>query len=161
MSVAIITGAVLSLSGCEVNQINWGNRTYTVSGNCVHDATVTLQNGTALTPDGLTVHLQQVHLGGDVNGDGIADAVLFFACSNGVANGSEIQVFSRNAKPLARLAPPYFYQQPLGTFDPNNIKITSGTLYTGTEYADGVYAVFRWNWDGRAFHPVYSSGHHN
>jgi hypothetical protein len=160
-TAAVAVGTVAALSGCEVSQINWLNRTYTVSGNCVQQATVTLHSGSAVTPDGVTVQLQQVHRDGDVNGDGVADAVLFFACTTGTEKGSEIQVFSRNAKPLARLLPPYFYQQSLGSFDANNIKVSNGTLMTGTFYANGVYAVFRWEWNGRAFHPVYVSGKHN
>jgi hypothetical protein len=165
VAVAVMSAAISGLSGCEVSQINWGNRSYTVSGGCVHLATVTLHNGQAVTPDGVTVQLQQVHLKGDINGDGVADAVLYFACTKagpgGTQTGGEIQVFTRNAKPLARVLPPYFYLQPLGAFDPTNIKVTAGNLLTGTRYANGVYAVFQWDWNGHGFTPVYVSGKHN
>jgi hypothetical protein len=45
--------------------------------------------------------------------------------------------------------------------DPNNFEISKGRLYTGAFYANGVYVVFKWVWNGRGFHPVYVSDKHN
>ena len=47
MIVILITAlaTVAAISGCEVTQINWSNRTYTVSGNCLGLASVTLHDG--------------------------------------------------------------------------------------------------------------------
>lgn len=161
---AVAVATVGTLSGCEVSQINWANRTYTVSGSCLRLATVTLHDGQAITRDGIKIKLLKV-LRGDINGDGIPDAVLLLACatvsSGGLQAATEIQVFTRNAKPLARITPPVYYAQPHGVFDPASLKIAQGKLYAGADYADSVYAVFRCDWNGHGFYTVYSSGHHN
>jgi hypothetical protein len=78
-----------------------------------------------------------------------AKAVFLFACARlsppgGLRAATEIQVFTRNAKPLARTPTPVYYAQPHGVFDPTSLKIAQGKLYAGADYADSVYAVFRW-----------------
>jgi hypothetical protein len=162
--VALVTG--VAISACEVSQINWSNRTYTVSGSCVRLGTVTLHDGVGVTRDGVLIKLLKVHRG-DINGDGITDAAVYLACASvdpqtGIRKvGDEIQIFSRNAKPLARLTPPVYYGAPLGAFNPNDMKITNGRLYTGTYYADNVYAIFGWKWNGHGFDGYYVGGHHN
>lgn len=171
----LIAGMVAALSGCEVNQISWANHFYIVSNSC---ATARLPaGGTALsngvgyigTPGTLAstrVDLLNTYYG-DLTHDGIQDAVVFLNChdtTGGNANGSEIQVFTRDAKPVERLVAPNKY--PGGSFPPyfayNQIRIVDNVLYTGVEgylprdshAGPSAYDVYRWDWNGHGFTPV-------
>ncbi len=166
-----------ALSGCDVTQINWANHFYSVSRDCEHAGAVTLVNGTGVFPYPLAYGLNgvlhtRITLGrvyyGDLNHDGIQDAVVVLGCSNadgGNGTGSEIQIFTRDAKPIARIVQPdrYGSGNPFGShFNPNNIGIHSNVLYTGAYgWAPGDchacasrYDVYRWDWNGHGFTPV-------
>ena len=103
---------------------------------------VTLHNGagyigTPGTLPGTRVDLENVHEG-DLTHDGVQDAAVLLNCHDTIGgnhNGSEIQVFTRDAKPVERLVAPHKY--PGGSFAPyfvyNEIKIVGGALYTGVD----------------------------
>lgn len=176
---AVVTtiAAVAALSGCEVTQINWGSHYYAVSQSCEHAGAATLVNGSGVFSypapyqlDGVghtRITLQKVYYG-DLNHDGVQDAVVLLACSdadggNGV--GREIQIFTRDAKPVARLVQPdrYGSGNPFGSqFNPNNLGVHNNVLYTGAwGYLPGdphccpsAYDVYRWDWNGSGFTPV-------
>ncbi len=170
-------GVIAALSGCEANQINWANHFYSVSRDCEHAGAATLVNGTGVFAypapyrlDGVAhtrITLEKVYYG-DLNHDGIQDAVVLLACSDadgGNSVGSEIQIFTRDAKPVFRIVQPdrYASGNPFGSqFNPNNIGIHSNVLYTGAwGYRPGdahccpsAYDIYRWDWNGHGFTPV-------
>lgn len=167
---AVVTAAatVAALSGCEASQVNWANHTYTVSRSCLALQTVTLHNGKAVGPAGYEVDFVKVYYG-DLNHDGVQDAAVVLSCTtanlggNGVAD--EIQIFTRDAKPVARLVQPdrYGSGNPFGSeFNTNSIGIHNNVLYTGAYgWLDGdphccpsAYDVYRWDWNGHGFTPV-------
>ncbi len=169
-------GIVTALGACEVSQISWSNHAYVVSAACASAPTmtpgaVTLHNGSgtigvAKTVGGTSVTLEGVHAG-DITGDGVQDAVVLLNCHDTIGgnhNGSELQVFTRNAKPIQRLVPPHKYSG--GAFAPyfvyNQIRIVNGTLYTEVDsYLPGdahaspsAHDTYRWDWNGYGFTPV-------
>ena len=170
---AVIVGAMAT--GCEANQISWANHFYVVSSACatagLPAGATTLHDGAGYigTPGTLAatkVTLESVHYG-DLTHDGIQDAAVFLNCHDtvgGNTNGSEIQVFTRDAKPVERLVAPSKY--PGGLFAPffvyNDIKVVDNTLYTGVaSYLFGdshagpsARDVYRWDWNGHGFTPV-------
>jgi hypothetical protein len=172
---ALAAGVVAGLSACDVNQISWANHFYVVSNVCApapfSSGAVTLHNGvgyigTPGTLPGTRVDLENVQEG-DLTHDGVADAAVLLNCHDTIGgnnNGSEIQVFTRDAKPVERLVAPRKY--PGSSFAPyfiyNDIKIVGGALYTGVEsYLPGdshalpsATDVYRWDWNGHAFTPV-------
>ncbi len=100
--------AAVSVSSCDVSQINWSNKSYAVSSACAGaPVTVQLHNGVGV--NGRTrVQVFGVYRG-DFTGDRIADAAVVLGCTDaqgGNQSGSEVQVFTRDAKPLARLVAP-------------------------------------------------------
>lgn len=168
---AVVAGGVATiaaLSGCEASQINWANHTYTVSGGCVQPQVVTLHNGTGTGSQRDQVSLEKVYYG-DLNHDGVQDAVVVLSCSaaplGGNATGTEIQVFTRDGKPVARLRQPDRYGNGDiwgDQFNPGNIGIHDNVLYTGAYgWEAGAchacatrYDIYRWDWNGHGFTPV-------
>src|ERR1700712_2055100 len=116
LGVAVTTTAVVAaLSGCEASQVSWANHFYAVSraGCAPEPLTVggaTLKNGTGVV--GFTrITVEKVYYG-DLNHDGVQDAAVVLGCndaSGGNTTGSEIQVFTRDAKAVARLVQPDRY----------------------------------------------------
>ncbi|HEX4431124.1 MAG TPA: hypothetical protein VHZ96_17775 [Frankiaceae bacterium] len=165
---ALATAVAAALSGCEASQVSWANHTFTLSGSCLQLQTVTLHNGKAIGANGIEVDLVKVYYG-DLNHDGVQDAVVMLDCSaaptGGNGTGSEIQVFTRDAKPIARLVQPdrYGSGNPFGTqFNFNNVGVHSDVLYTGAwgwlpgdaHCCPSAYDVYRWDWNGHGFTPV-------
>jgi hypothetical protein len=171
----LAAGVVAGLSACDVNQINWANHFYVVSKACattdLSAGGVTLSNGvgyigTPGTLSGTRVDLLNVHEG-DLTHDGVQDAAVLLNCHDtegGNANGSEIQVFTRDAKPVERLVAPSKY--PGGSFPPyfiyNQIQIVGNTLYTGVDSflpgdshaGPSAHDIYRWDWNGHGLTPV-------
>jgi hypothetical protein len=169
IAAALATGVavVTALSGCEVTQYNWANHFYSTSAGCL-SGVATLHNGVGVGANGIEVVFKKVYYG-DLNHDGVQDAVVFLSCdaspSGGNGSGSEIQIFTRDAKPLARLVEPDLYGSgnPFGSqFNSNNIGIHSNVLYTGAwsyrpndpHCCPSAYNIFRWDWNGHGFTPV-------
>lgn len=165
---AIAAAAMGALIGCEANQINWGNHTYTVSGACIAMQPVTLHDGVGVGPAGYEVDFVKAYYG-DLNHDGVQDAVVVLACTGSNRGGNqgatEIQIFSRDAKPIARLVQPdrYGSGNSFGSqFNLNSIGIHNNVLFTGAfGYLPGdphccasAYDVYRWDWNGHGFTPV-------
>ena len=108
----LAAGVIAALVGCEVTQINWANHFYIVSSACapapLTAGATTLHNGvgyigTPGTLPGTSVALMSVHYG-DLTHDGIQDAAVFLGCHDTIGgnhDGSELQVFTRDAKPLS------------------------------------------------------------
>jgi hypothetical protein len=161
--VALIAAALsltMALTSCEVTQIDWRNHYYVVSGqSCVDYGALTVRNGTGLTDpfaplnNGRELEPLRVDVVktvyGDMTGDGINDVAVLLRCSYSATpripaqTGYEIQVFTRNGVPVARIWPPehlgfgnraprfnpadFFYQ----TKGPE-----AGHLITGVSYYD-------------------------
>jgi hypothetical protein len=169
LAAGVTTAAIVAaLSGCEASQISWANHTYTVSRGCLGLQTVTLHNGKAIGRSGIEVDLAKVSYG-DLNHDRVQDAAVFLSCSaaptGGNGTGTEIQIFTRDAKPVARLVQPDRYSSgnPFGSqFDPRNISIRNNVLYTGASgylpsdahCCPSAYDIYRWDWNGHGFTPV-------
>lgn len=166
----LVTAAALiaAMSGCEVTQINWSNHTYTLSSNCLQLQTVTLHNGKAIGPNGIEVDLVKVFRT-DLTHDGVLDAALLLDCSaaplGGNGTSSEIQIFTRDARPVARLAQPdrYGSGNPFGSqFNANDIRVVNNVLHTGAygylpsdaHCCPSAYDVYQWQWNGHGFTPV-------
>lgn len=173
---ALTIGVIAALVGCEAAQINWGNHFYVMSNACAPSpltaGATTLRNGAGVigtpgTLGGTRVTLQSVHYG-DLTHDGIQDAAVFLNCHDTIGgnhNGSEIQIFTRDAKPVARLIAPDKYGSG-SPFPPyfiyNEIQIIDNTLYTGIEsYLAGdahaspsEHDLYRWDWNGHGFTAV-------
>ena len=171
----LAAGVVAGLSACDVNQISWANHFYVVSSTCAQPpmtpGAVTLHDGvgyigTPGTSTGTRVDLLNVHEG-DFTHDGVQDAAVLLNCHDTVGgnnNGSEIQVFTRDAKPVERLVAPQKY--PGGSFPPyfvyNEISVVGNTLYTGVDSflpgdshaGPSAHDVYRWDWNGHGFTPV-------
>jgi hypothetical protein len=173
--VALAASVIAGLVGCEASQINWANHFYVVSSACapapLTSGATTLHNGvgyigTPGTLPGTSVGLLNVHYG-DLTHDGIQDAAVFLGCGDTIGGnhgGSELQVFTRDAKPVERLVAPNKY--PGGLFPPYfiayEIKIVNNTLYTGVysflpgdpHAGPSAHDVYRWDWNGHGFTPV-------
>ena len=169
--VLTTVAAIAALSGCEVRQINWANHFYAVSrAGCAPEPLsvggTTLHNGTGVV--GYTrITLVKVYYA-DLTHDGVQDAVVVLACNDaggGSTAATEIQVFTRNGKPIARLTQPdrYGSGNPFGSqFKLDNIGIHNNILATGTygflpgdpHCCPQAYDVYRWAWNGRGFSPV-------
>jgi hypothetical protein len=121
--IAAVAGLTIMLTGCEVTQIDWRNHYYVVDGqSCVDFGALTVKNGSGYTDpfSGLNNgrELEPLRVDviktvyGDMNGDGIQDVAVLLRCSYAAAphiaaqTGYEIQVFTRDGKPLDRLVPP-------------------------------------------------------
>ncbi len=170
-TVAAIVAVIAALSGCEANQISWANHFYAVSraGCAPEPLTVggaTLHNGTGVV--GFTrIMFEKVYYG-DLNHDGVQDAAVILGCTDaggGNSAATEIQIFTRDAKPVARLVQPdrYGTVSEFGSqFNLNSIGIKNNILYTGAfGYVPGdphccpsAYDVYRWDWNGNGFTPV-------
>ncbi len=111
--------AFIALSGCEVTQINWANHAYTVGPTCMSPTgTATLRNGTGIYSYPAPYRLSGVShvrvtlaktLYGDFTADGVNDVVTVLVCTDadgGNAYSSELQVFTRDGKPVQRLTAP-------------------------------------------------------
>jgi hypothetical protein len=172
-SIAFITaviGLTFLLTGCEVNQINWRNHSYTISAtSCLAGGGVTLKNGEGQLGD-VHVDLTQV-IYADFTQDGVQDVAVVLQCTFSRANlsGSEIQVFTRNAKPIMRLIPP-------GAISRSALSPRFNVSGIFNDYVDYPAALitavssygpqdapccphqtnyYRWIWNGHVFHPVY------
>ena len=169
---AVVTtiAGIAALSGCEVTQINWSNHFYAVSRACaVEPLTVggtTVHNAVGITGS-TRITVEKVYHG-DLNHDGILDAAVLLSCTDafgGNASGNEIQIFTRDAKPVARLVQPdrYGTGNPYGSqFAANEFRIINNVLYSGAYgYLPGdahccpsAHDVYRWDWNGSGFTPV-------
>ncbi len=174
---AAVASLVAGVSACEVSQVDWANRSYVVSPACapapaMTAGTVTLHNGNGTrlgtsASGGTRVTLAAVYEG-DITRDGVQDAAVLLNCHDTIGgnnNSSEIQVFTRDAKPVQRLLAPR--KHPGGTFFApyfvyDQIQIHDGALYTGVDsYLPGdpharpsAHDVYRWDWNGNGFTPV-------
>jgi hypothetical protein len=103
------------LSGCEVGQIDWRNHFYVVSSkSCLTDDALMLRNGSGLLGtgpfDAIRVDVVKT-IFGDETGDGVKDVAVVLRCTRipgpHIAKevGYEIQIFTRNGRPLQRLPP--------------------------------------------------------
>jgi hypothetical protein len=160
-------GLSLTITGCETNQIDWKNHFYGVSSrSCLTDGALTLKNGVGVV-NGVQVKVRQL-VYGDFTHDGVQDVAVVLGCATAYGTvGSEIQVFTRDAKPLMRLTPPG--PRTKGALPPAfdlthimNIRssaaggdnlVTAVVFYTkgATEPASG--QAYRWIWNGSGFSP--------
>jgi hypothetical protein len=121
--IAAALGLTIALSGCEVTQIDWRNHFYVLSQqSCDTASSVTVKNGTAILPgpppyySGESLLPRRVDVlktvFGDMTGDGVNDVAVLLRCSSipgphiAASTGYEIQVFTRDGKPVARALPP-------------------------------------------------------
>ncbi len=175
---AASTALVGVLAACDVQQTDWNNRYYAVSSGCLAPGGgATLVNGTGVfsypSPyrPGQVGHTRitvEKILYGDFTHDGIQDVAVLLGCNDndgGNGSGTEIQIFTRDAKPVARLTQPdrYGSGNPFGSqFNRWNIGVSHNVLYTGAYgYKPGdphccpsAYEVYRWDWNGHGFTPV-------
>ena len=177
LGTAVLAGGVIAaLSGCEVTQISWANHFYIVGSACapapLTAGATTLHNGAGFigtpgTPGGTRVLLGKVFYA-DLTHDGVQDAAVSLNCYGGSSShgylGTEIQVFTRDAKPVERLVPPQKYpDSALPPYFPyGDTGVSGNTLYTGVEsypagsahYLASAYDLYRWDWNGHGFTPV-------
>lgn len=169
--IVTLAAVVAALSGCEASQISWANHFFAVSraGCAPVPLTVggaTLHNGAGVV--GFTnIFLEKVYYG-DLNHDGVQDAVVVLGCTDaggGNSGATEIQIFTRDAKPIARLIQPdrYGSGNPFGSeFNLRSIGIRNNVLYTGAfgylpsdaHCCPSAYDVYRWDWNGHGFTAV-------
>jgi hypothetical protein len=164
-----IIGLALTLTGCEANQIDWRNHYYVVSGqSCLTNGSLTLKNGSGVV-NGVRVSVVQT-IYGDFTRDHVQDVAVVLGCSSaegGNLSGSEIQVFTRDAKPVQRLIapgvqahdsyPPSFDLTNLfdSNFDRGGDNLVTGVVSwkpNDPHCCPSVNTVYRWIWNGRGFY---------
>jgi hypothetical protein len=165
---ATVTAAAAALSACEVTQINWNEHFYSVARLGCAPAPLTIGGTTLHNGQGdvgfTHVRVSKVYRA-DVNQDGVLDAVVLLVCNDnagGNTTADEIQIFTRDDRPLQRLIEPDRYRtgNTFGSqFDPDSIRIVNGVLYTSAfgfgpgdaHCCPSHYDTYRWQWDGRGF----------
>jgi hypothetical protein len=176
--IAAVTGLTIMLTGCEVTQIDWRNHSYLVSEyGCNIGQNVTVKNGVAILPgpppyyNGESLTPMRVDVlkvvYGDMTGDGIEDVAVLLRCTSipgpNIAPdaGNEIDIFTRNGKPLGRILAPYGdgFGPQAAAFVPSEMTYQAsgqlaGHLVTGTlRYWPGdtaghpsIHETFGWRW---------------
>jgi hypothetical protein len=176
--IALIVAAVgltTMLTSCEVTQIDWRNHFYVVSRqSCLDDGSLTVRNGTgkASGPDGpipLRVDVVKT-VYGDLTHDGIQDVAVLLRCTellnpeDVLTPGYEIQVFTRNGQPVARISAPQgvtwpahfvpseMLLSPTDVWDKPQPALTTGVLsYDQNDplCCPSLHEKLYWTWDGR------------
>jgi hypothetical protein len=165
-----IAGLAVSLTGCEANQIDWRNRYYIVSGqSCLTNGSLTVKNGSGVV-NGVRVSVVKT-IYGDFTRDHVQDVAVVLGCASAVGGnqtGSEIQIFTRDAKPVMRLIapgaranasfPPSFdltnlFNSKLAPSGGDNL-VTGVVSWKPTDphCCPSVHTVYRWVWNGRGFY---------
>jgi hypothetical protein len=166
------TGAAKVSEGAAAD---WSNRTYTVTcdGIVPDGFRATVVDGSARVPadasrpphyDHYDVRVRTM-AGGDVDGDGAADAVVLLDCSPQPSNGivQEVLVLSSTGRPLGRLPSPRTLQgdaQLPPLYDSAGLSVENGEIVAAmTAYGPGdfhasgpsVPITVRWRFDGQGF----------
>jgi hypothetical protein len=164
--IAAVAGLAITMTGCEVNQIDWRNHYYVVSGtSCVDYGALTVHNGSGFTDPVAPLNngreLEPLRVDviktvyGDMTGDGVNDVAVLLRCSYAAAPhvapqaGYEIQVFTRNGAPVERITPDgngnnnWYYGPCTPTFDPSVVYYqakgeSAGHLITGMINYDSI-----------------------
>jgi hypothetical protein len=166
--------ACLLLAGCAT-RTDWANTAYTVTcdGIVPDGFRTTVVDGSARVPadgsrpphyDHYDVRITAT-ASGDLDGDGVPDAVVLLDCSPQPSNGivQEVLLFSSTGSPLGALPSPRTLPENVllpPVYDPAGLSVQDGEIVAamtaygpGDSHASGPSVPFtvRWRFDGEAF----------